>query len=158
MLIVVDSREQAPFLFAGNKYREVETEVGALPTGDYSLPGFEDRVAVERKSLDDLVGCLMNSNRDRFERELFRATPYSLFCVVVEASMQDIRNHQYQSLMKPKAVLQSLAAFQVRYRVPFAFCGGRAGAEYWTYSLLSKYLRDIEDRMRVMKYGQPIPV
>jgi DNA excision repair protein ERCC-4 len=158
MLIVVDSREQAPFLFQGNKYREVEAIPGALPTGDYSLPGFENRVAVERKSLDDLVGCLMNSNRDRFERELFRAAPYDLFCVVVEASMEQIRNHQYQSLMKPKAVLQSMAAFQVRYRVPFAFCGGRAGAEYWTYSLLVKYLRDIEERMRVLRFGQPIAV
>jgi len=158
MLIVVDSREQAPFSFPRPKYQGVEIIQGALPTGDYSLAGFEDRVAVERKGLEDLIGCLMDSNRERFERELFRAAPYDVFCVVVEASMEEIRNHQYRSLMKPKAVLQSLAAFQVRYRVPFAFCGNRAGAEYWTYSLLAKYLREIEERMDALRHGQPIAI
>lgn len=158
MRIVVDSREQAPFRFGRPKYHDVEVEEGALPTGDYSVAGFEDRVAVERKSLEDLIGCLMNDNRERFERELTRARPYDLFCVVVEASMEEIRNHQYRSLMKPRAVLQSMAAFQVRYRVPFAFCGNRAGAEYWTYSLLAKYLREIEERMAVLRMGQPIAV
>ena len=155
---IIDSREQLAFQFKPPKYRDVDVEIGALPTGDYSLAGFEDRIAVERKSLDDLVGCLMNDQRERFERELTRARPYDLFCVVVEASMEEIRNHSYRSLMKPRAVLQSIAAFQVRYRVPFAFCGNRAGAEYWTYSLLVKYLREIEERMSILRTGQPIAV
>jgi len=69
--------------------------------GDYSLPGFEDRAAIERKSLNDLIGCLMGSNRQRFERELARGRHYDLFAVVVEASLADVSQGRYRSDMKP---------------------------------------------------------
>ena len=145
MKILIDSREQLPFSFAGY---EVSLEVAALPTGDYSLPGFQDRVAVERKAIDDLVGCLMGSNRERFERELARGRHYDLFAVVVEASLADVSQGRYRSEMKAKAALQSIIAFQVRYRAPFIWAGNRTGAEYVTYSLLAKYLREIEERYK----------
>jgi DNA excision repair protein ERCC-4 len=64
MRIVVDSREQAPFLFEGYG---AEVAQGTLTAGDYSLAGLESLVAVERKSLSDLVACL-GRERDRFER------------------------------------------------------------------------------------------
>lgn len=145
MKILIDSREQLPFSFDRH---EVETETTALQIGDYSIPGFEDRVSIERKALDDLVGCLMGSNRDRFERELSKSRHYDLFCVVVEASMEDISRGRYRSQMKPQSALQSIFAFSVRYRMPFIWAGNRAGAEYATYSLLSKYLREIEMRYK----------
>ena len=64
--VIVDSREQVPYLF---KYYDAAVTVQGLPTGDYSLAGYEGRVAVERKELDDLVGCL-TVGRERFEKEL----------------------------------------------------------------------------------------
>lgn len=64
MRLIIDSREQAPYDFATY---DVDTEPGTLHTGDYSLAGFEDRVAIERKSLDDLIACLC-VGRERFER------------------------------------------------------------------------------------------
>jgi hypothetical protein len=88
--IIIDTREQAPFEVT--RFPNVETERGTLATGDYSLPGFEDCVAIERKSLDDLIACLQGSNRERFERELQRARHYNLFAVVVEASLDDVRS------------------------------------------------------------------
>ncbi len=145
MKILVDSREQLPFTFEGY---EVVPEVVGLPCGDYSLPGFEDRIAIERKSLDDLVGCLMGSNRERFERELARGRHYDHFAVVVEANLSDVAQGRYRSEMTPQAVLQSLVTFQVRYRVPFMWCGNRAGAQFMTFSLLAKYLREIGERYK----------
>lgn len=145
MLILIDSREQRPFTFA--KYGAT-LEVEALPVGDYSLPGFQDRAAIERKELNDLVGCLMGENRERFERELHRGRHYDLFAVVVEASLADVSRGRYRSEMKAHAALQSIIAFQVRYRVPFVWAGNREGAEYLTYSLLSKYLREIGERYK----------
>jgi len=145
MRVVVDTREQAAYCFA--KY-EAQAERGTLPAGDYSLPGFEDRVAVERKELGDLIACLMGKNRERFERELARLRAYDFSAVVVEASMQDVAEGRYRSEMKPHAALQSLLAFMCRYRVPFIFAGSRSGAEYATFWLLSKYLREIEERYK----------
>lgn len=143
MKIIQDSREQHPFTF---ERFPVEVERAALPAGDYSLPGFEDRVAIERKEVNDLIGCLMNGNRERFERELAKLRFYDLAAVTVEASLDDVSRGRYRSEMKPQAALQSIFAFQVRYRVPFMFCGSRPGAEYATFSLLEKYLGEISKR------------
>jgi ERCC4-type nuclease len=151
MRIIADTREQRVFTFA--KY-EAEVERAALPTADYSLPGFEDRAGIERKELGDLVGCLMGSNRERFERELRRLSSYELKAVVVEASMRDVADGLYRSEMKPHAVLQSVFAFQVRFAVPFIWCGDRAGAEYTTFWLLAKYAREIEERMKMLTKAQ----
>jgi DNA excision repair protein ERCC-4 len=145
VIILIDSREQRPFSFAGY---EASPEVVALPVGDYSLPGFEDRAAVERKSLEDLIGCLMNKDRERFERELARGRQYDLFAVVVEACLADVSQGRYRSDMRPQAALQSIITFQVRYRAPFVWAGNRQAAEHVTYSLLRKYLREIGERYK----------
>lgn len=152
MKIVIDSREQAPFEFAGY---ECSTEAGTLYTGDYSLPGLDRLVAVERKSVDDLLGCLVNAERDRFERELARASGLERFAVVVEASYQDIARGRYRSRMKPHAALQSLVAFQVRYNAAFVFAGDRAGAEYFTHSFFHKYLAEARKRYgAILKHNE----
>ncbi len=147
MKIIIDTREQLPFTF--DRY-EVETEVNGLPIGDYSVPGFADKVAVERKSLEDIIGCLKDKGRDRFEKELSKAQPYELFAVVCEASWKDLAQGNYRSEMKPQAVCQSVITFQVRYGVPFIWAGSRAAAEYITYSLLQKYAREIDERYKLL--------
>ena len=151
MRILIDSREQAPYLFRGF---DVETEVVALPVGDYSLPGFTDKVAIERKELDDLISCLMNGNRDRFERELAKTRHFDLFAVVVQAPLLAVSRGQYRSEMKVQAALQSILTLQVRYRVAFVWAGNRADAEYIVHGLLSKYLREIGERFKMATKGQ----
>ena len=89
MRILIDSREQVPFTFEHERYAGTSVEAGPLDTGDYSLAGLADRVAVERKSLPDLVACL-SQGRERFERELQRAAALDAFAVVVEASWADL--------------------------------------------------------------------
>lgn len=145
MKILIDSREQVPFSFSRF---DVETEVVGLPVADYSLPGFTDRVAVERKTVNDLVSCLKNANRIRFEKELARARYYELFAVIVEASWQELTQGRYRSDMRPHSACQSVLAFQVRYRIPFVWAGSRAGGEYITFSLLQKYIREIHERYK----------
>jgi len=145
MIILADTREQIPYSFTR---WPVSVQTASLTTGDYSLPGFEDKAAIERKSLDDLIGCLMGKNRERFERELCRARSYELFAVVIEANLFQILNKNYHSVMNPDAVLQSIVAFHVRYKIPFLFAGDRIGGEYLTYSLLQKYLYEIEKRFK----------
>lgn len=143
MKIIVDSREQKPYQFSGYP---VQTEPAALAAGDYSLAGFQDRIAIEWKSLNDLIGCLKGSDRGRFERELAKGRSYERFLVVVEAGLQDVSAGRYISNMKPAAALQSIMAFYIRYGTPFLFCGNRDGGEYVTYSILQKYIYEIGKR------------
>jgi ERCC4-type nuclease len=145
MKVVIDSREQAPFAFQHVRYAGTVTEGGTLGTGDYSLAGLTDRVAVERKSLPDLVACL-SRERDRFERELQRAVALDAFAVVVEAAWADLAGGKYRSQMNPHSACQSVLAFSVRYRVPFLFAGSRSGAEYICWGFLKQYLASARKR------------
>ena len=145
MKVVFDSREQQPFTFHLGKYAGMTLEVGTLDTGDYSLAGLTDRVAVERKSLPDLVACL-GRERERFERELQRAAALDAFAVVVEASWADLAGGQYRSQLNPHSACQSVLAFTARYRIPFMFAGSRAAAEYACHGFLKQYLESARKR------------
>lgn len=148
MKIIVDTREQAGWTFADPRYAAA-VEEGTLNVGDYSLPGLTDRVAVERKSLPDLVQCL-GRERERFERELQRAAGLSAFCVVVEASWADLADGRYRSVMKPHAACQSVLAFACRYRVPFFFAGDHAAGEYVAWGFLRQYLETARKRLQAV--------
>lgn len=144
MRIIVDSRERKPFEFT--RFQDCTVERATLPAGDYSIPGFSDRVAVERKELDDLIGCLMGSNRERFERELAKLQRYEVAAVVCEGAWQDISTHNYRSKMRPQSVLQSIMA------------GSREAAEYITYGILSKFAEEVEKRFQVLNRSRVRPV
>ena len=144
--LTIDSREQRPLDFTG---MDVAVSTGSLQTGDYSVVGLENLAAIERKSLDDLIGCLL-SGRERFERELARGRGLELFAVVVESSWEDLCKHQYKSRMKPHAAAQSIFAFHVRYGTPFLFMGSRPAAAYAVYSLLQKYVAEKEKNLRAV--------
>lgn len=137
MRILTDTREQKPYTF--QKYG-AKIETTALAVGDYSIPGFQTRISIERKSLNDLIGCLTGTGRERFERELARARSFERFAVIIESDIKDVSEGRYTSNMKPHAALQSITAFYIRYGIPFLFCGDRIGAEYMTYSILQKYI------------------
>ena len=112
----VDTREQQPLTLA------LKTIPGTLTTGDYSICGLEDLLTVERKSLDDLIGC-MTSGRQRFERELKRMQAYDFRCVVVEADWKDLVEGRYRSRMQPVAATHTIASWTSSFNVPFQFCG-----------------------------------
>jgi len=142
VIIVVDTREQRPFTFTC--VDPVPTvEVATLKAGDYSLKGFENQVAVERKSLSDTFGTF-GQGRARFERELERLSIMRFASVVIEADWDTIiRTPPARSKLLPKTVVRSIAAWQIRYGVHFTVCPNRAFAEKWTWILLSRFYQDI---------------
>jgi ERCC4-type nuclease len=121
-----------------------------LPTGDYSIVGLEDLIAIERKTLPDLIGCLCNG-RERFERELSRGKALDYFAVIIEASLTDIVNGNYRSQMTPKSAIQSIMAFSVRYRLPVFFVENRSYGARVVESLLLKYVREVEKRAEAVQ-------
>lgn len=149
MVITVDTREQCPFPFTGKTYEGTTIEVSGLPIGDYSVKGLHDVVAVERKSLPDLVGCL-GRDRERFERELLRARALESFSIVVESDFQTLAKGNYRSELKPHSACQSVAAFAARYRIPIFFAGSRQAAEYICWSLLRQFVKGKQHELRAV--------
>jgi DNA excision repair protein ERCC-4 len=149
MRIIQDSREQAPYTFNAPRYAGTVVEVGVLQTGDYSLAGLTDRIALERKSLSDLCGTL-TTGRERFQRECERGRGLEYFGLVIEASMDDVRRHNYRSAMTPQSLLQTLAAWSIRYGLHVHWCGSREGCEYMVHSLLEKFLKEQQTRLAAL--------
>ncbi len=120
--IVVDSREQAPLVFAN-----LPSEVGTLDTGDYSVRGLEHVIAVERKSLPDLLACV-GRERDRFKRELQRMRAYRFRLLIVEADAATLERGQWRSEVTSAMVLGSLAAWTGQYGLPVWLAGNHDAA------------------------------
>ena len=152
-IILVDSREQAPLLFAS-----LPTERATLATGDYSVKGFERDFCVERKSVADLVSST-TFERERFERELVRMRGYSFRRLLVVGSLADIECHNYRSQANPKAIIASLTAFEVRYSLPVCFRETPEAAatqiERWAFYFLRERL--IAASEILWRYGEQAP-
>ena len=136
--ILIDTREQSPLVFT-----HCPAEVATLATGDYSIQGFEDEFAIERKSLDDLaVSC--THDRQRFEKELVRMRGYPFRRLLVVGTVEDVEAHRYRSRAEPKAILASVTAFEIRYGLPVAYCPNPAAAalqvERWAFYYLRERL------------------
>lgn len=155
MKILIDTREQRPFAFRGKSFEDVTTETGSLVTGDYSISGLTDLVAVERKSLDDLAQCL-GRERERFERELIRAKGLEAFAVVIEAGFDDLAHGKYRSKLNPHAACQSVLSFSARLGTCFLFAGSRVGAEYATAGFLRQFLKGCRERLKVIEKAAEI--
>ncbi len=102
---IVDTREQLPLCLD-----PLRVQVGTLDTGDYSLLGC-DHIRIERKSLDDLLGCV-GRDRERFDREVQRLLAFPVRVLLVEASWPQIELGQWRSKLKPEAVIGSLLGWQ----------------------------------------------
>jgi hypothetical protein len=128
--IVVDSREQYPYRFAG---QQVRTARRALPCGDYGLILDGRLVAtVERKSIPDLVASL-TAGKLRYALADLAALPRA--AVVVEDRYSRIFNLER---VRPAVVADGLAELQVRWpNVPIVFAETRPLAEEWTYRYLA---------------------
>jgi DNA excision repair protein ERCC-4 len=126
---IIDSREQLGFNLA-----PLKSVIDTLDAGDYSIRGLENQIAVERKSLPDLVSCC-GIERERFERELQRLLGYSTRAVVVEASWADLERGEWRSRLTPQSATGSVLAW-IASGVPFLFAGTREAAQRATARLL----------------------
>jgi ERCC4-type nuclease len=139
--VLIDTREQAPFNLA-RFANWIEGERRAtLETGDYSVEGMEDMIALERKSLNDLAGTLMH-NRERFFRQCERMTAFKYRAILVEATYEQIKSpHRPVDgvAVHPNGLTGTLDALEARYLIPVIYTSShRALAEEKAASYLSK--------------------
>ena len=102
VVAIIDTREQTPLSLS-----PLMVTAGTLTTGDYSVQGLEHIVAIERKSLPDLIACV-GRERERFDREVQRLLAYPVRALVVEANWDQIEMGQWRGQVKINAVMGSL--------------------------------------------------
>lgn len=121
--ITVDNREK------GDKPKwdmdPMPWEWGTLTTGDFALRDLPGCACVERKTLDDLVGCVGKS-RARFERELERMKSFRHRVVIVECDFSALQIQSWHGRVKPASVIGSVCSWMGE--VGFLFAGSQANA------------------------------
>lgn len=119
---LIDTREQTPWDFSilndPKKKIRVKQRRATLKTGDYTIEGFPE-IVVERKSLNDLLGCIGQS-RERFEAELKRMLLIPHRSVVVERSWSELRRGEWLSQITPSQACGSVIGWRL-WGVDFHF-------------------------------------
>jgi len=138
-ILIIDTREVAP-LFLEHPPKGLVMVRDTLPVGDYSIRGWENQVAVERKTISDLLGCLGN-DRERFKRELEKLKVYEWKAISVEGTEDELFQFHDFSLMDPNSVRQSVVSINIRYGVQFYFNSKRLSIERWILDHLIKFFR-----------------
>lgn len=173
--ILIDNREQMPWTFSGITEPRKPTKRNPIPrtqvlvrtlqatlkTGDYTIQGCEDVLAIERKSTADLIGTL-TAGRERFENELERMRQIKHAFVIVEGALGDLLlNMPDHTTVSPQTIQMSVVSLCVRFPgVQWFFCdeaksrsngteiGARFHAErtafrimqtFWKYKTTGKY-------------------
>lgn len=135
--IIVDTREKAEYSFACPIVHR------KLDAGDYSVDGFESRLAVERKSLPDFVHTVIH-DFGRFAAELEKLSQMEAACIVVEADLDEVlRGLHADSLrsVSPASLLGAAIHIALRWRVPVHWCGSRQAACAFTDAFLRTFVR-----------------
>lgn len=137
--IIIDTREQ-DFLSFGN----VKTSRAKLEYGDYALQN-DQTVAVERKSLQDLIGTLI-AGYDRFAREIERCQEVGGYLVVLcetdihsALRFDEIPKIKSHTKVSPQVVFHNIRQLSQIYgdAVQFAFCHDRLHMSCVTTTVLN---------------------
>lgn len=149
--IICDTREQAGFSFKnmtadkkeGGGTIIVRTKKFGLETGDYSIEGYEERFSIERKSMEDLFGCI-GGDRKRFAGpggQLDRLNQLDVGHMVIEADWMHIMKGIQTTGLNNRAVSASVASWTLKYypKVHWWFMPGKRSAELMAYRLMAYY-------------------
>jgi DNA excision repair protein ERCC-4 len=137
--IIVDPREQKPYCFT-----TVQTIRKKLAAGDYSILGYEQQIAVERKSLDDLVHTVVRDG-GRFRRELSVLDTYRFACVVIEGSLHNVYAGHYNSQASPQSIVGLICRLMIDFpHVTWLFADKRPYAVEMTERLLLMASKSLE--------------
>lgn len=151
--VAIDTREQAPWGFRGlvadardkNCDIIVKTERKTLQTGDYSIVGHEQQIAIERKEKGDLFHCV-GADRERFERQVQRLSELPRGHVIIEADWKSVFAGHPNSQLKPKVIHRTVVSWSLRYgNVHWWLCPTRGFAEATAFRILESYWKKLTE-------------
>lgn len=141
--IIRDTREQKGWDFIKRApVKEVIDQ--ALPTGDYSLQGCENKFVIERKrNMAELSANLVD---DRFYRELERMRSFEMAYILCEFPLDDVMTFPKNSgvpyskmrfcKLRPPFLLSRIQDIELEYGVKIHF--GGSSAKYYASGLFKK--------------------
>jgi ERCC4-type nuclease len=134
-VLVIDTREQNPL--CGN-VKGLTVCRDTLQNGDYSIRGFEDRFAVERKKVSDFY-TFVGRERRRTVEKLKRFKQIDFSGLVIEASLDELLTPQMYTQVSPETARQFLVSVNVRYGIHVFYDRHRKNIEMWVLDRAIKF-------------------
>tara|TARA_Y100000356_G_C11187416_1_gene250211 strand:- start:235 stop:717 length:483 start_codon:yes stop_codon:yes gene_type:complete len=148
--VIKDTREQEGWFFTQTTACDGMVRE-KLDTGDYSLRGYEELLAIERKG--KISEFARNIVENRFERELERLEDFDYPFMLLEFDMKDVLDYPRSSKLPNSKrrltkvtggfILKRIIEFQIRYKTKILLCG----EEGWKVAL-SIFKRVVENESK----------
>lgn len=136
-ILIIDTREQRP-LCQGVKGLVSVTDT--VKHGDYTIKGFEDKFAIERKQITDFYSYI-GKERKRTEKKIKALSQMDFAAIIIEAGIDDILFPQLYSQVSPEVARQFLVSVNVRYDIHTYLDRDRGNLERWMLDRAIKYFK-----------------
>ena len=141
--LVIDTREQTPLAF--DAMPDIRIERRKLWPGDYSLKAYSRMLAIERKSVSDLIGTMRTgyagltaTTPKRFDAELLGMAGVihlggRAFVLVEpegegETAEAQLRAGHYRAMIPPEQIMAFIDTIRHGWRIPVVLANSRAHA------------------------------
>ena len=125
MVVIIDTREQAP-LWLPKPMKDLVIMRGTLTNGDYSIRGYENTFAIERKQHD--IFSYLTGEREKTKVKLEKLRGYEFKALVIEFEEDELYMPHFFTDISPEVVRQSLVSFEIKYGI-HVFYGNRKALE-----------------------------
>ncbi len=132
MEIIIDTREKKPWNF--ENHHQIFKK---LETGDYSVEGLEDQIAIERKSLNDYIRSILQ-DKIRFTKVLNKLSGIKHSCIIVEEPYQHVWDRNYYSKVNPQYINSRTKTIKNTFSIPVFFSKNRGRAKEIALTWLEK--------------------
>lgn len=142
--IVVDTREQKPWNF-----EHYATANHKLDTGDYSIEGLENVLAIERKR--NVAEFANNITEKRFKDVIERLAKFPHKFILFEFDLNKVMSYPIGSdipkklwdkiKITPSFILRNITELQIDHNIDIIFCGDSSNAEIIALSIMKKIYR-----------------
>lgn len=123
MKIIIDTREQKPLVFTGHK-----TITRKLDEGDYATEESESKIVIERKTLEDFYGSIIQGHA-RFKAEILRSRAKNkVFYIFLQGRIEDFISLKWSDRelkTKPETIKKMLETMIERYDLKIIECPNR---------------------------------
>ena len=135
-VIIRDTREQTGLFNKPPKGLLIVRDT--LKYGDYSIKGFEDEIAIERKNVDDLWTSVTVNAKD-FKRKMMVLATYERAWLLIDGLESEYLSFREGRKIHPNQIRQALASVEGRIGVPVHQSESIAASERWVIDVFVKY-------------------
>jgi DNA excision repair protein ERCC-4 len=135
MVILQDTRECLPLFTRLPKGLTVCS--ATLKVGDYSVRGFEDKIACERKQISDLIPYC-TSDHVATKVKMSKLEKMEWAGLIIEARESEVYHPYAHSAASPESIRQALASFSVKHKIHI-YIGDRERITRWMIDRFIKF-------------------